>query len=422
MIKKFSLMLAICFCTFTAGMATNVHANEINSSNSVIIDELNSGEFINDTINRLIDSGVKNIFIKNGTYKLNNMINIDKPGVTLTGENKDFTKLIQTNIHSDSVGVHKTSNVVVSNLTIDNSVNGDAAFSEGNSDNVTLKNCILYGQDKNNFTVYFAGKDYPNSVSENPVKGLENNDLDNGNIVINNTIYSKFDGDGLSFSAQKNGLVQGNNVYGTKIAVYVCRDSNVINNTIEGSSSSGIAISIPAQNDIIQGNTINNSNASGIRVMPEKEYPVSKSYYGDNITISNNSIKNSKYMGIEIEQLANSHITSNTIDTSYSNGVYMLLTNNITVEKNNILDSGYSAVNKSPWNWDKNLDSGIFMDYSVKKSLLVGNIITNNNCVCPYGIREQTDSLNEQNSLSDNRVLGEFSQLFSPDNLQNQMS
>jgi hypothetical protein len=62
----------------------------------VVIDQSNSGEYINVKINQLLNYGVKNIYIKNGIYNLNNMINITKADIKLVGEDKNFTKLIQT--------------------------------------------------------------------------------------------------------------------------------------------------------------------------------------------------------------------------------------------------------------------------------------------------------------------------------------
>lgn len=407
-LKSFYLKLIVFFLMFTVIGTGKVYADEVYPCEAITIDQSNCGEFLNVTINKLIEDGVKDIFIKAGNYKLNNMINIDKPNVNLIGEDKNCTKLIQTNPNSDSIGVHKVSNVIVENLTIDNSANGNSAFSEGNSNNVMLENCILYGQDTNNFTVYFAGKDYPTSISENPVKGLENNDLDNGNQMINNTIYSKFTGDGVSFSCQSNGSVINNKVYGTRIAMYICSNCAALNNTIENSSSNGINISIPSVSDVISGNTIENSQTSAIAVSAEKEYPVPQSYYGNNITISNNNIKNSNYMGIEVKQLAKSYISNNNIDTTLNNGIYLLLTDGLTVDRNNIINSGNSKNKKNLWGWDENLNSGLFMDYSVKNSVVANNIIRNKEFSCPFGIKEQKDNLNTQNSVINNYILGKF--------------
>lgn len=405
--KKVSVLLFICFCIFVSSKNIMVYADTIVPDGFSVIDKENSGDFLNDAINNLIENGSKHIFIKNGTYKLNSMININKSDVILMGEDKNQTKIIQTKPNCDSIGVTNVSNIIVSDLTVDNSVNGSTVFSEGNSDNVTLKNCILYGQD-NIFTVFFSGKKYPNSTSKDPVKGLENNDLDANNSIINTTIYSKFNGDGLSFSAQKNGLVENNEVYGTKIALYVCKDSKVIDNVITDSVTNGIAISIPAIDNIISGNIIQNTKASGISVSPESEYPVPRSYYGKNITISNNTIKDSHYMGIEIGQLYNSNIIRNTIDRTDDDGIYLLFADKLSVKQNIILNSGNSLIIGDLWRWDDSLNSGVFMDYSVKNSTIDSNDLINMYTKCPFGIREEKGNLNEHNSVSNNKVLGKF--------------
>lgn len=404
--RNTSILLLLSYLLLFIVGNTNVYATAVVPDGFTVIDQLNSGSYLNETVNQLLDSGVKNIYIKNGTYNLNGMININKSDVVLMGEDKTNTKLIQTS-DSDSIGVIGVNNVTVSDLTVDNSTNGRACFSEGNSNNVTLKNTIIYGQDTTYFTVYFAGKNYPNGTSNDPVQGIENDDMDTNNSMINNTIYSKFDGDGVSFSVQKNGLVKDNTIIGTRIAFYVCRDSQVINNTIKNSTSNGIAISIPSINNTISGNIVDSSKASGIKVSEQFEYPVDQSYYGQNITITNNTVKNSHYMGIEVSKLSNSNISNNTIQTTDNIGVYLLLSDNLTVKQNNITDSGYSVIGGNIWGWNENLNSGIFIDYKVQNSLIDSNTLTNTN-VCVFGIREQKGNLNEQNSITNNKIWGNF--------------
>jgi hypothetical protein len=404
--KNISILLLLSYLLLFIGN-TRVYADTVIIPDGfTVVDQYNSGTYINETINQLLDSGVKNIFIKDGIYNLNGMININKSDVVLKGEDKNNTKLIQTT-DSDSIGVIGVNNVTVSDLTIDNSTNGRASFSEGASSNVTLKNTIVYGQDANYFTVYFAGKNYPDGISNDPVQGLENDDMDTNNSMIDNTIYSKFDGDGVSFSVQKNGLVQNNTITGTRIAFYMCKDSKVINNTIKNSTSNGIAISVPSINNIISGNIIDSSKASGIKVSAELEYPVAQSYYGKNITITSNTVKNSHYMGIEVSKLSGSNISNNSVQTTDNIGIYLLLSDTLTVNQNNISDSGYSIVDGNVWGWNENLNSGIFIDYKVQNSIIDSNTLTNIN-VCMFGIREQKGNLNEQNSITNNKIWGNF--------------
>lgn len=346
--RKKSLVLLLCFFTLGCNIGTIKANAETAPTGFTVIDQSNSGEYINIKINKLIDDGVKNIYIKNGTYNLNNMININTSDVNLVGEDKNYTKFIQTQANCDSVGVHNSNNIVVSNLTIDNSTYGWAGFSEGNSNNVTLQECIVYG-DNSTFAVYFAGKNYPDGTSNDPVDGLEKSDMDTNNKMINNTVYSGYWGDGVSFSVQKNGLVENNTVNGTRIAFYVCRDSQVKNNTIRNSASNGIHISVPSENNVISGNVIENSKASAIKVSAETEYPVETSYYGYNITISNNTISNARYMGIEINQLANSPIENNKIDKADNVGIYLLRVDKITAKNNNLTNIGYSVKDGNLW-------------------------------------------------------------------------
>lgn len=402
-----SLVLLLCVFILGCNMGMKKANAETMLTGFTVIDQSNSGEYINVKINQLINDGVKNIYIKNGTYNLNNMININVPDVKLIGEDKTNTKLIQTQKNCDSVGVHNANNIVVSNLTIDNSTYGWAGFSEGNSNNVTLQDCIIYGDDST-FAVYFAGKNYPNNISTNPVSGLENSDMDTNNKMINNTVYSGYWGDGVSFSVQRNGLIENNTVNGTRIAFYICKDSQVKNNTISNSPSNGIHVSIPSENNVISGNVIKNTKASGIKVSAETEYPVETNYYGHNITISNNTINNARYMGIEINQLANSFIENNNIDKPDNVGIYLLRVDNITLRNNILTNIGYSIIDGNLWGWREDWNTGIFADYKVINSTIESNTLDNEEFKCGYGIRELQGNLNELNTFTNNNIVGKF--------------
>lgn len=407
--KKIGLLIILlCFLMeFCNLVGINTYAYS-DLTGFTIIDKTNSGEYINDKINQLINNGIKNIYIKNGEYNLNGMININQSDVTLLGEDKNNTTLIQTQSNVDSIAVLNTNNVVVSDLTINNSTYGWAGFVEANSNNITLKNCIIYGRDSNFFAVYFAGKNYPTAISANKIYGIENNDMDINNKMINNTIYSKFDGDGISFSVQKNGLVENNTVIGTRISFYICKDSNVINNNIVNSVSNGITISTPSENNTISGNVIKGSKASGIKVSEECDYVFNKNLYGNNINIKNNTITGSRYMGIEITQLVNSLIENNTIDKTDNVGIYLLKADNLSVKDNYITDSGYSTVGGGLWGWSDNYDAGIFAEYKVTNSTIENNTLINSMFDCNYGIREMNGNLNDMNTFIKNKIHSGF--------------
>lgn len=404
--QKF-LVLLLCICILESNVGIIKVSAEAVPTGFTVIDKSNSGEYINVKINQLINDGVKNIYIKNGVYNLNSMIKINKDDIKLVGEDKNYTKLIQTQKNCDSIGVYNADNIVVSNLTIDNSAYGWAGFSEGNSNNVTLQDCIIYGDDST-FAVYFAGKNYPSDFATDPVSGLEKSDMDSNNKMINNTVYSKYWGDGVSFSVQKNGLVENNIVNGTRIAFYVCRDSQVKNNTIRNSASNGIHVSIPSENNLISGNIIENSKISAIKVSAETEYPVETSYYGNNITISNNTINNAHYMGIEINQLANSFIENNSIDKPDNVGIYLLRVDNNIVRNNIISNIGYSVIDGDISGWREGWNTGIFADYKVTNSTIESNILNNEEFYCDYDIRELQGNFNEMNTFSNNSIEGKF--------------
>jgi len=376
-------------------------------SSWVVIDTTTTAKTaLDDVINQYITHGNTKFYIKDGVYNLNNSIKVNLQNVIIHGESKEKTQIIQPNVGNNNIEV-TADNVQVSNLTIDNK-QGEIAFVSKDSDKVTLEDCIIYGS-PNNSAVAFWGKTVVNDID-----AVENNNLCSNNIIQRNTIYSHLSGnlkDGLVFMKQKNGTIINNTILGNRIAFYLCRNSEVSSNTIENSDTNGIRFTVPAYDNKISNNTIDNTLASGICVVRSDSGITPSSYRASNITISNNTITNSRYFGIEISNLKDSTITNNTINQIDFDGIYLLYSDTLTVKQNKIYDIGLATATngRKLWAWDENLNSGIFIDYSVCNSFLDYNEITNNYNNCLYGIKIQSGGLNLNNLITYNTITGDFS-------------
>ncbi|WP_315070539.1 right-handed parallel beta-helix repeat-containing protein [uncultured Clostridium sp.] len=396
---------------------TNTYAYTIDSSWVIIDTNVLGTNYLNNYINNQISNSGGNIkfYIKDGTYNLSGSIIIDEPNVVIHGESNTNTKLIQTNSSTNTIKITQ-GNVNISNLYIDGS-NGYAAVNASNHQyvhDVSLEDCIIYGSSLNS-AILFSG---------------DNTNISMDNSIQRNEIHAPTgsiagsDKDGIALYYQENAIIKDNTLIGSRIGLNVCEDSKVLNNIIEDSVSGGIRATIPAQNNDISYNTIKNIKDSGITVVKENSGD-SNDIRADGITITNNTIDNSQYFGIEVRNLESAIISDNKISNIYYEGIYLLYSDKLSVENNTILNCGLTS-SDNPWN--SSLSSGIFLDTGVKDSNIESNTI-HNDSLCPYGIRIQpiaddhsgnTNNLNSGNYITDNIVNGNFEEGISVNKASNE--
>ncbi|MBW9159293.1 right-handed parallel beta-helix repeat-containing protein, partial [Clostridium tagluense] len=363
---------------------------------------------LNTVINSLIMDGKTKFWIKDGVYNLNGSITINKSNIIIQGESKDNTKIIQTDSGSNSIETRNTNSVQVSELTIDNTI-GKIAFLCQSSNKVELKNCIINGS-LTNSAITFYGKQCANDIA-----AVENSDLDDSNIIDGNTVYSYLpDGnvkDGIIFAKQKNGKIRNNTISGSRIAFYLSRNSEVSNNTIADSNTNGIRCTVPAYDNKISNNKIENTKASGITVDRDSKDITTKEYRATGLEISDNTINNSRYFGIEVSNLNGATIKNNKLNKIDFSGIYLLFCDYLAIDSNQIYDCGLSKLNGNLWGWPENTNSGIFADYMVTYSEIHLNEITNSNELnqdCPFGVRIQADETNHDNKVTGNTITDYF--------------
>ncbi|ADL52675.1 fibronectin type III domain-containing protein [Clostridium cellulovorans] len=380
-----------------------VRAYTLDSSWTTIDQSSLGGMSLNTILNNLISSGKTKFYINDGTYYLDGEIKIEKDNIILQGQSQINTKIIQNNIASNVIEITAGGTQIL-DLNIDNSLGKVAVYSI-NSNNTSLRNCIINGSD-NNPAVAFYGN---NTVDD--ITAVESGNLNFNNVIENNMINSPLNGsnkDGVIFVKQKNGLVKGNTLSGSRIAFYLSRDSEVSYNTIKNSSTNGIRYTVPAYDNKIINNIIQDVKASGIVVDRNDKGITPSDYRATNLTISNNNISGSRYFGIEISNLMSSTIDNNIIENIDFNGVYLLYSDSLFISQNKIYETGLCLVNGMLWAWDKNLNSGILLDYMVTNSIMDSNEIINSINSCPHGIKVQSNDSNINNSITYNNISGYF--------------
>ncbi|HEX3077428.1 MAG TPA: right-handed parallel beta-helix repeat-containing protein, partial [Lachnospiraceae bacterium] len=300
-------------------------------------------------------------------------------------------------------GMH---DVTVSDITI-NSTNGGSAFVSKSSSFVHLEGCYIYGSTQISAIAFYSSQGGTDQYE------VENNLLSEGNVISNNIIDSPVSDvmDGVIFMKQKNGCIQNNTLTGSRIAFYLCRGSIVSGNAITESKSNGIRCTVPAYDNLIEGNHITVTKASGISVVTGIGGIDRETYRASGFTIINNTINDTRYFGIEISNLENSEISGNHIDGTDFSGMYLLFCNDLQVTSNHIWNASLSFARGKEFDWNQNLNSGIFADYMVANSNFYFNEIMNTdelNPTCPFGVRIQDNDTNHDNEVVNNVITGYF--------------
>jgi parallel beta-helix repeat protein len=353
---------------------------------------------LNSYINSKITEGYTKFYIKDGPpYQLDDSIIINKPNVEIKGESKTGTILFlksDTNV-GGIVNAHgiviESGNIELSNFQFDAMLGLDAIRAEDNINvnNIKISNCDIKKS---------AGNSAISFLNKTSTKNLNNCIVDN-NITTDPSKLITAE-DAIIFENQKNGNIINNQIDGGKVNIRIGDDLIVSGNTITSAPiSAGIKATVPLNNIEISYNTIENTKKAGISVFEETNLDDDNIRY-DKVKIIGNTIKESEYFGIEVRNLKNAVISDNTISHIDYQGIYLLYSDNVTVENNSVSDYARGNAN-ADWN-DKS--SGIFLDYKVKNTKIMSNIISNDKL---YGIRIQDGGSNINNTIySDNIISG----------------
>lgn len=376
-------------------------------SSWVIVDELtpDAKDHFNVVIEQLLASGKNKIFIKDGTYSLDNTLHITT-SVQLIGESSTNTELVLQNTGADLIEIKDATNCILTDLKV-NARDAQIGIASSHSSDIRIENCKVLGSNKNN-AIAFYGKPTTDEIAS-----VETADLDFGNVLIGNEIDSPLVGtgvkDGIYFAKQKDGKVSNNHLSGSRIAFYLSRQCEVSGNIVENSKTNGIRYSVPAYDNKITHNHITGTEASGIVVVRNDNGLTPVTYRASGLTIANNVISDTRYFGIELSHLMGAVIDNNTITNVDMSGIYLLYADGTIVTQNKITNVGQCVLRGNLWAWPEHLNSSIFGDYMVTNSQILNNeLLHNASYDCPFGIRIQADDCNNHNQVTQNNITGYY--------------
>lgn len=276
---------------------------------------------------------IKTFIFPSGYYYLTDILKITKNNIkfqSLTKQAKDV-HIFQTNSSKDGIAIINCSNVSLTNISIHDTYSGKIALTGASINNCKITGCYFYGCD-DTFTIYFAG---PRNLIEgsNTLEAYNASILDNNNLFKDNTVYTKWSGDSVSYSLQDNGNFISNVIRGGKVAVYMCKNTIIRNNTIYDSTTNGLYISLPSHNLNIDKNKIYECKNSAIKISDQVEHGTFISSYYD-IKISNNYLYDAKIYAFEINNGIGIEIFNNKAISTDIFGLYLLNCDNITVYSN----------------------------------------------------------------------------------------
>jgi len=351
-----------------------------------------------------LDDGCDDIFIRDGLHEVSRTVEIRRP-VDIVGESKEGTILTYKGTGS-FILVIQTMNVRLDSLTLDAATydTDESPIYEAvgvfNSSYTTLSNSYVYGSD-HMFAVYFAGPYV--DAGQPSLDAFEAGYLDYNNVVENNVIYQSRVEDVLSFSLQSNGRVSGNTVNGGVISFFMNKESDCTENNIVDSLTWVIFVSVPAEDNLIKGNTVTNSNFAGIKVSPEVDHlpGTHEMYRAPGITIKENVISSTEYFGIEISNTHNALVKSNTVtDTAFS-AIYTSRSDKLLVMDNGI--ENYGRTTDDP-TWSSS-NAGFLGDHLTQQAKIMKNTVINT-LESPYGIRINPGATQSENKVLKNELLG----------------
>jgi hypothetical protein len=270
-------------------------------------------------------------YLEKGNYILTQQLNFTRPDLRFIGVSGNPTdvKIVQTTMDANGFNI-LADNIVINSISLYVENGAGICMSISGANWCNIENNNFYGSDIN-FTIYFSGPKL--EIGEDTINGFLNDNLDMYNIFDNNIIYTKWNGDAISFCLQKHGSLRDNIVRGGKLAIYMVKNCYISSNRIYDSSAHGIICSLPSKDLYIINNYITNSVSAGINVRLQAEHG---EYINENhnIIIKGNTITHSKYIGIEINNGNNIKIVDNTVKWTAQFSIYLLKSSEVEIKNN----------------------------------------------------------------------------------------
>jgi parallel beta-helix repeat protein len=355
----------------------------------------------------------KRVVLVPGNYYLTDILTIDWDGLKLLGRGSaQEIHIHQLNENRDGISV-KSRGVKIRNISLHVPHSKKVALVVASSHQTTVSNCYFYGND-DNFTVYYAG---PGTLEAglDTLEAYRDHRLDRDNVFSHNVVYTNFSGDAVSFSLQENGVFRQNIVRGGKLAVYMCRNTEVSQNCVYDANSQGLFVSLPSHNLSITKNHFYHCQFAGITVKQQLEHidPSGELNARSNyeISISQNTIYDNDHIGIEINDGQDILVNDNHFLHNRFRGIYLLNSNRVIL-KNNVFSYFLVAielVNITNSQINSNEFYTIHPQVTERALMMLetDDLMNENNCVCNNRfVGKMTEPIHDPNP-HDSNIIGQ---------------
>jgi len=361
---------------------TDIKTSENQSSGNVItVDDSGCADYI--SIQAAVNAANVGdiILVYPGTYTEN--VDVNKELIIRSYSGNPDNTIVKAASSNDYVFYLNADNITINGFTItgadiDGIRAGEFRGSSGTSNNNTLMNNLITGNDYGISLSYSSGNVlHNNSISDNNISIYLG--LYSGNNILNNNRVS----DTIYLEMSRNNILSNNRVaaddynYAGILLEFDSSDNTLLNNTILDNNH-GIVLEASDYNRL-DNNTIINSSVHGIFLDGSYENKLDK-----------NTITNSASSGIVIYDSVYNMLDNNTV-SSNGDGIYFnLFSHNNTLTNNIVSDNG----------------DGISLNFHSDNNELTGNTISNNHG-CGVYVSESTGNM-IFNNLFNNTVNVEF--------------
>ncbi|MBT7237841.1 hypothetical protein HN865_03210 [Candidatus Woesearchaeota archaeon] len=348
--------------------------------------------------------------------------------------NTDYLLTADVTCASNSHGLvlSSDSNIVLDcdGYTIDGNNKADNYYgiSFSNSNNITIKNCVITDFDNGFHNQWGAGQNntiFNNTISFNDEYGmfLSSASFTNNNIS-NNTIHSSTVNSGIYLYAPSN-VVFGNEIFNNpqRGIVMSSKNGNVIDsNIIYDNTLSGIYVG--SSNHNISNNIIYNNSDFGLRL-----------YISSNNIIDSNDIYENQDQNIYLQSGSSNNIIKNNLahNSDTDQGIYIVNTNceNNSIINNTVYENGNGGIWAGTWGSfvgpgnvisnntvaNHTTNRGIFVE--MNNSVISGNIVYNNKNAGIYLYQDSYNFSVYDNIVYDNPKVGIYPNRIYNSNISN---
>jgi hypothetical protein len=343
-----------------------------------------------------------------GDYYITKILRIDQNNIFFTGYSREASDvhIWQQTPDKDGIVIQNVNHVFIRFISIHVTGSNKIALNVSNSHDINIEYNNFFGN-KDYFTIFFSGPIV--SAGENTILAYETSALDSNNCFMNNIIYSSWSGDNVSISLQINCRVFNNIIRGGRLAIYMCRDTFILGNTIFDSTTEGVFVSLPSHNINIDSNTIYECASSAIKVSNQVEHGIF-THTPYNIHVNKNTIYDAHHNGIEMNDAEMVFITENNLVGTDNFASYFLSCSNIHLT-NNLLSyfiEGVWAENSHDIFVENNKFNSVYPDnaaHGVWSNDISSNItVTNNSFNGQYTTNEIIDVKTETKTIENNTI------------------